>query len=429
MKGISSISEFIDNLEMVNIESKRMPPEQVELKEVIELFVNTIVPSIQSESEVPKFNIIFSDEAVNLFKKVSEEPFIKQNSYTPDITSKDINRILPENQQDSTCPTVKVVNHEMFFKLLTEIVNEQINLNYKYGENSSARAVAIRFMRRIWLRMGPDDFENVELFLQKQLDFLKNTEFDKPYKEIEFGTYNGRKITYTVEKCETWCETSRRMHFKIYDDNKYHDLPNIYYELREEENQKTCYIYAVQNCHYRHRITSVERSLYKLNKGPEKSKVHPNFLMAMILFFKLLEENNITYIKVPLLQVLSYRYHVLLSDKTKQEFKKNWNKENLDYMELLKNSELKHEKERYYRLKRMFENDLEWYTHVVEKADFISKAKTEGLANLFFQMEKMLIKQEINIVQYDKNSLYISILSRTKNKNRSYCKIKNNINK
>ena len=60
MKGIGSISEFIDNLEMVNTESKRMPPEQVELKEVIELFVNTTFPSIQSESEVPKFNIIFS---------------------------------------------------------------------------------------------------------------------------------------------------------------------------------------------------------------------------------------------------------------------------------------------------------------------------------------------------------------------------------
>lgn len=424
MKGISSISEFIDNLEMVNIESKRKPPEQVELKEVIELFVNTTIPSIQSESEVPKFNIIFSDDAINLFKKVSEEPFVKENRYTPNITSKDINRILPENQQDSTCPTINVKNHEIFFKLLTEIVNEQINLNYKYGENSSARAVAIRLMRRIWLRMGSNDFDNVELFLQKQLDFLKNTEFDKPYKEIEFGTYNGRKITYVVERCETWCETSRRMHFKIYDDNKYHDLPNIYYELREEDNQKTCYIYAVQHCHNRHRITSVERSLYKLNKGPEKSKVHPNFLMAMNLFFELLQKTSIKCIKVPLLQVLSYRYHILLSDKTKEEFERNWNKEQLEYMQLLNESDLKQAKEKYLRLKSLFEQDLEWYNHVVEKADFINKTKTEGLMNLFFQMERVSMNQEINVSYSDKEFLEVSISPNAEIKNMTYSKSK-----
>ena len=424
MKCISSISEFIDNLEMVNIESKRKPPEQVELKEVIELFVNTTIPSIQSESEVPKFNIIFSDDAINLFKKVSEEPFVKENRYTPNITSKDINRILPENQQDSTCPTINVKNHEIFFKLLTEIVNEQINLNYKYGENSSARAVAIRLMRRIWLRMGSNDFDNVELFLQKQLDFLKNTEFDKPYKEIEFGTYNGRKITYVVERCETWCETSRRMHFKIYDDNKYHDLPNIYYELREEDNQKTCYIYAVQHCHNRHRITSVERSLYKLNKGPEKSKVHPNFLMAMNLFFELLQKTSIKCIKVPLLQVLSYRYHILLSDKTKEEFERNWNKEQLEYMQLLNESDLKQAKEKYLRLKSLFEQDLEWYNHVVEKADFINKTKTEGFMNLFFQMERVSMNQEINISYSDKEFLEVSISPNAEIKNMTYSKSK-----
>lgn len=420
----SGISEFIDNLEVVTIESKRMPTEQVELKEVIELFINTTIPSIQSESEVPKFNIVFSNEAIDLFKKVSEEPFVKQNCYTPNITRKDINRILPENQQDLTCPTINVIDYEMFFKLLTEIVNEQINLNYRYGENGSARAVAIRLMRRIWLRMGTKDLENVELFLKKQLDFLKNTEFDKPYKEIEFGIYKDRKITYVVEKCETWCETSRRIHFKIYDNDKYHDLPNIYYEIREEENEKICYVYAVQNCHNRHRITSVERDLYKLSKGSEKSKVHPNFLMAMNLFFELLQQSNIKCVKVPLLQVLSYRYHVLLSEKTKEEFKRDWNKEQLEYMQLLNKSDLKQAKEKYIRLKSLFEQDLEWYNHVVEKADFINKAKTEGLMNLFFQMENVLMAQEINVSYSDKEFLDVFISPKIEIKNMTYSKSK-----
>lgn len=178
-------------------------------------------------------------------------------------------------------PTIIVHDHNLFFKYLTDITNDFITLHKKYHIDFSARAKLICILRRIWLRMGPDDFNQVELFLRNQLNFLKDNILDKYKEETTIGSYCGYNIKAQVKLNDTWSETTRCMQVKIYDDaNNYHSLPNIYYDILNENNQNICYIYAIQNDRKRKKIKKIERLLYKLNKGviEQESQEYKDYL-------------------------------------------------------------------------------------------------------------------------------------------------------
>jgi hypothetical protein len=87
---------------------------KVEFKEVVELFVNRTIYDLKSESEVPKINIIFKDEAFKLFYDVMNNPYQAENAWTPDISEDDIEILKKQNYQDT--PTIYVRDHIYFFK-------------------------------------------------------------------------------------------------------------------------------------------------------------------------------------------------------------------------------------------------------------------------------------------------------------------------
>ena len=97
----------------------------------------------------------------------------------------------------------------------------------------------------------------------------------------------------------------------------------------------------------------------------------------MKLFYEKLQDHEITEIKVPASQLLSYRYHELLNQKAKENFPRKWTLETLSYMEKIKDSDLCFDKKEYKKLKTDHDWDLKWYSHVVDKDSFIEKAKTE----------------------------------------------------
>jgi len=53
-----------------------------------------------------------------------------------------------------------------------------IKLNAEYRITTSARNLAMQVLRRIWLRMGIEDIANIELFLDRQLQFTRNRLLD-----------------------------------------------------------------------------------------------------------------------------------------------------------------------------------------------------------------------------------------------------------
>ncbi|MBQ8472632.1 MAG: hypothetical protein IJ501_03935 [Bacilli bacterium] len=342
---------------------------KVEFKEVVELFINHIIYEIKNENEVPGFNIIFKSDAYKLFYEVLNNPFFKRGYYTPDIKEEDIKTLRNLNKKD--LPTIYVKDHIKFFYYLTEITNKLIDLYDKFDYPRSARWMAIQVMKMIWLRMNINDFNDVELFLSRQLDFLRNNSLDS-YKNKKIVTdFLEYKVFAQSDVNPVWDESTRCMKFKIYDYISFHDLPRILYDI----NYDICYIYGIQKVPFEEKIPEVNRLIYKLYRGNDQ----PNKILAMKLFINMLKENGITTIKIPTIQVLSYRYHELLSQKTKTKFPKKWTKERLDRIENLSGLEYKFESSEY-------ESDLNWCKNIIDKEDTISKIKTEDFLSLIYRI-------------------------------------------
>lgn len=367
-----------------------MAKEYVDFKETVELFVNTVVTEINSGKEIPKVNFIFPESAFKLFNYVKENPFKKEGSWTPDIEDKDIERLRLENQQDTNSQTIYVNDPVRFFELLTELVNSWLDFKEKYYEKNSGRAVLIHQFKRLLLRMGVQDFYRPEEFLQKQIDFFKCDIWDdyiirdlffKSAKNV--GTYENAVILAAKKDAQSWCETSEKMTFVLTDgnlENSTQTLPSIYYGIREENGEKICYIYAIQNERDKVESKKIQRRLYKLNKGLDKTDVHPSQVLVLETFASMLKEIGITKIKVPARQVLSYSYHELLSEEAKKTMTK-WTPEYLREIEEYPNFRRK-------KLLEEYEWDKVWSSHVIDKADFIEKAKTEGLFKIFYRVSQ-----------------------------------------
>lgn len=408
--------DIIEGIFALEVPVKIEHKDGVCFQEIVELFVSSTVPDIMDEYETPKVNFLFSDEALTWFRELLKTPFKKEDYSVKNMTVEDIERLSKENQNDTNCPTINVKDYKKFFELLTDIVNCQVELCCEYGRGDiGVRQISLPLLRRIWMRMSPEDFDNVEFFLEKQLKFLKSREFDYHFGDQIIGVFDKYTISYVTEMSETWCESTRRMHFRIFDSleddyylKEYHDLPKVYYDICEENGKKVCYISAVQMGKDRHRIKSIERKLYKLNKGIPDSKVHPNFVMAMKLFYEVLRKHNIRHIKVPIMQVLSYRYHELLSEEQKKLFEEKWTKKQLEYLYSLRDLTSWSDESEYERLMEDYELDKYLYDRFVDKEDFISKNKIEGLINLFMQMSYLDSMMVINTEPYI-NGSYLDI--------------------
>ena len=318
--------------------------DKISLKELIELFTIRTIYDLNCEKEVPKLKFVFKEEDRSLFETVMKYPYKEEGWTSVNIEPADIEKVM--ESADYTCEIVNVPD-ALSFKYLTDITNSQLKLYETFNEPRIAREHCMYIMRRLWLRMGPNDLNDIERFLDKQLKFVRDDTLDDYRFNQTIIVYYGYPIKAKVEANRSWDESTRRMTFKIEEDSeRYHSLPSILYDICED----TCYIYAIQKEKSidNNRIPKIERLLYKLNKDVNNPTVHPSKVLSLKLFIDLLKENNINTIVVPTLQVLSYSYHEILSNKVKKKQREN-------------------------------EWDELWYKNVVDKQDLISESKTEKL--------------------------------------------------
>lgn len=301
-----------------------MAKEYIDYKETIELFVYSLPSELKNESKTPRINIIFPESAFKLFEYVRDNPFTKEEYIVPDITDKDIEKLKYYNQQDENAPTIYVKNPVRFFELLTELINTILDLKEKYYRGTSGRYVLIHEFKNLLLRMNASDFTDIEGFFERQIDFLKNNIWDDYIIGGEFisschhnGTFENFQILSCKEYNASYCETSEKISFALYDEEHKNEniqtLPSILYGIREESGKNVCYIYAIQNPRDSVNNKKIARKLYKLNKGIENPNVHPSQVLALKTFIEMLTKVGITDIKVPCLQVLNYRYHEILA--------------------------------------------------------------------------------------------------------------------
>ena len=353
---------------------------KVEFKETVELFVLGTIKELIAENETPRINFVFKNEAYELFYEVMKHPHKIKNFWTPNIKKEDIEKL--KNMNNGDYLTIYVKDHIKFFQYLTDITNTLNQLYLKYKTERSARGLLIQIMRRIWLRMGVNDVNNVESFLHRELEFIKNNLFDDYINETEIERFNGHNVTSKNNLNRTWDESNKSISFKIYTEDGYHSLPKILYDVIAD----TCYIYAIQNDFEPQKLPDIEKLIYKLYKG----KGQPNKVYALKLFVKMLKEKGINNIKVPTLQVLSYRYHELLSKQEQERFLLKWNDVDLEKLQYSDTYSFKE-----------YTTEKIWYDHVVDKEDLISKNKTENLINLVYRIisedDELILTNDIDV--------------------------------
>ena len=244
---------------------------------------------------------------------------------------------------------------------------------------------------QIWLRATPDDFNNPEEFLRKQVEMIKDKSFEKYDKETYLG-----KLTFLDDNiicvrngiARTWDENSREFEITIYDKKHYNNtqlfnrphctLPVIRYGIYEKEGKKVCSISSIQSRYQsladkeqekRQDIKKkINRRKYKVNANvPEEyqDKVEPKSILAVSLFINILNQEGITDIEVPSMYVLDYEYHEKRSRKLLEDFKKEWTKDRKERSSLIYKEEANYLKRNY------------------NKQDLISEIKTEGIIKKF----------------------------------------------
>lgn len=375
---------------------------KIEFKELIEIFITGTIPSISAENEIPRINFIFNREGIELINSISKSPFILKNCWTPSITKEDIERL--KNLNKSNYPNIEIDNPIEFFKLLTDIVNSQIRLYTSHNIHVSERNVCINVLLRIWLRMDKNDFRNINSFLKKELDFLNNNTLEK-YNNREIDNYEGYKVTSLINVNETWDETSKSIYFILGDKDSSHTVSHINYAIREENNEKVCYIYAVQSDLVKTTNKKIERKLYKLNKGIKVQDVHPNQVFPLIELMHLLNKEGITTIKVPKNQELNYEYHEILSKREEERFHLRWPKSLIN--KILSNNSQETEYQR-----KLYLLDKTFYEHTVGKSSKIRELKTTKLFALLKRLSFHMPNFQLSGTDKTNNEILIYNLSK-----------------
>lgn len=347
----------------------------IDFKELIELFILRTLPSIKSEKEIPNINFIFDTNSIELFNYVMKHPFRKKDAWTEDITSKDLEITKEVNNMNPNSNTIIIDDGVTFFDLLTSIVNEHLKLFREYEYTLMTRSTTMSLLTRIWLRMDDNDFNDVISFLRKELDFYKDRTLDKYRTETYISSYEGIDSYAECNINESWDETTRSMNFRLENSGESHTISRILYDIRSENGIKVCYIYGVQNNLFNITNKRIERKLYKLNKGIDNPKVHPNQLYSLILFLEILKKEGITTIKVPKNQTLSYGYHKILSNNERSNFKAKWPTEKVRKI-------YSSDDEDSVSKRHEYELDKEWFKHIVDKEDTIERLKTDKLFEL-----------------------------------------------
>lgn len=279
---------------------------------------------------------------------------------------------------------IEIPDYKEFFKLLNELMiafEEKSDIN-----NFTFQAL----LHSMWLRMNPSDTANVLAFLERQITFTKNDTLISS-NNTEFKKIGHIYISYFNQGNKDWFETNRNIRIllkrkvgemegfypgtKINLYNNYY-LPVIHFGLAKENDEKTCYIYGIQQLDHNDQDIVVKNIIQEERKRLRNKYVSPDFIIALKIFIDILKEKGITSIKVPLLQVYNYEYHQNMGNKFYEKLS-SYSPEKIHDLEWMNAPD--YAIEEYENIKKQVER-------FYEKEDMISANKTERLIYAFYIM-------------------------------------------
>lgn len=359
---------------------------------VAKKFITDTMYDILFNEELPNFKFEFrEDEAVKFIEEVLYN-YAKEYNFYEEKAQKILESIMKKSDKNEIQPIMIVNNYKEFFEQLTQYYKQDIELYFKRIDRTGFPVYEQEnCFKQIWLRSTPDDFNNPESFLKKQVQMIKDNTFEKYDEETYLGKLkilDDNIICIKNGIARTWDENIREIEIKIYDKRYYNNkelfnrphytLPAIRYGIYEKNGKKVCYIGSIQNkeksladkeIEEKQDINKkIERKKYKVNDGvPEenKDKVEPKGILALSLFIDILSKEGITDIEIPSIYVLDYEYHGKRSKKLLEDFKKEWTED------------------RKKRFPLRYKEEEHYLKHNYNKQDLISEIKTERMIKNF----------------------------------------------
>lgn len=358
-------------------------------------FITETLYKLLFSDELPNFRFIFTEtEAIEFIDKTlsnyrnqfDDKSFVSHLEEEHRII---LQRIKEKSNGNSIQPAMIINNYKDFFEQLRRFYEKDIEL-YFLRTNMTGFAVYEKnnCFEQIWLRATPEDFNNPEEFLRKQVEMLKDTTFEKYNKETYIGKLKSLDNNILCIKngiSRTWDENSREIEINIYDKAYYNNtelfdrphctLPVIRYGIYEKNGKKVCSIGSIQNTSnsknsYEESSINkeVRKKSYKLNNGISeeyREKVEPKSILALSIFIDILNQEGITDIEIPAMYVLDYDYHKKRNKTVIKDFKEYWTKDKIS---------------KFPSLYQMQKNHL---SHNYNKQNLINEIKTEGLIRKF----------------------------------------------
>lgn len=190
-------------------------------------------------------------------------------------------------------PNLYIKNNNNFNKLLNKYTYLALNF-YNLEENYENIKKVLTFL---FVNITDNEMNNIDEYLIKYINFYEDNILKNIYGEKNTTLGN---LKYEVLKQSFHQETPYC--FKAYFDNENskYALPRISFGISND----ICYIYAIQNKDKKINTDAnynfeVQKKLKTINSGISKYRnVTPSFVVALSLFISVLNENNITKIKV-----------------------------------------------------------------------------------------------------------------------------------
>lgn len=360
-----------------------------------EFITNTLYEILFSD-KLPNFKFDFREDEAITFIEETLQNYRKQfqdNALIKELEEKHkriVQAIKQKFNNNTKHPVMIISDYKKFFELLRQFYERDIELYFLRTDMTGfSKYEKDKCFEQIWLRATPEDFNNPEKFLRKQVEMIRNRTFEKYDKETYLGKLaflDDNIICIKNGIAEIWDENSREFEITIYDkkyynnmellDRPHYTLPLIRYGIYERDGKKVCYIGSIQsksesykNLYSNKYINKkVDRKKYKVNEGvPEehKDKVEPKSILALSLFAYILNKEGITDIEIPCMYVLDYEYHRKISKTILENFKKEWTEEKRKHSPLL------------------YKEELNYLKHNYGKQGLISEIKTEGMIRKF----------------------------------------------
>ena len=345
-------------------------------------FITETLYKILFSEEIPNFRFDFKEnEAIEFIEKILKE-YTEKYDYYKEESLKIIETIKKKTTDNEVQPVMTVNNYKEFFELLRQFYEKTIELFFLRTQMSGFQVrEKNNCFEQIWLRATPEDFNNPENFLRKQVKMINDRTFEKYDEETYIGKipfFDDNILCVKNGIARTWDENSRQFEIRIYDKKYFsntelfvrphYTLPVVRYGIYEKNGKKVCYIGSIQNKDDDYEENKLREKINKrrtkVNKGVKEEDtilVEPKNLLSLSIFINFLNKEGITEIEVPEMYVLDYEFHQKENEQLVNNFNKEWT-----------------EKEKN-EWPKIYEKDLHRFKKMYKKEDLISEIKTERL--------------------------------------------------